>query len=57
MTSTPNLAGKRALVTGGSSGIGATIMRRLPSQALRDIRRQHGRRLRVMRHKTAVQPR
>jgi NAD(P)-dependent dehydrogenase (short-subunit alcohol dehydrogenase family) len=36
MTSTPNLAGKRALVTGGSSGIGATIMRRLPSQALRD---------------------
>jgi NAD(P)-dependent dehydrogenase (short-subunit alcohol dehydrogenase family) len=36
MTSTPNLAGKRALVTGGSSGIAATSMRRVASQSLRD---------------------
>jgi 3-oxoacyl-[acyl-carrier protein] reductase len=32
MTSTGNLAGKRALVTGGSSGIGAAIVRRLAAQ-------------------------
>jgi 3-oxoacyl-ACP reductase-like protein len=32
MTSTPTLAGKRALVTGGSRGIGAAIVRRLASQ-------------------------
>jgi 3-oxoacyl-[acyl-carrier protein] reductase len=32
MTSTPILAGKRALVTGGSRGIGAAIVRRLASQ-------------------------
>lgn len=32
MTSTPNLAGKRVLVTGGSSGIGAAIVRRLAAQ-------------------------
>lgn len=32
MTSTSNLAGKRALVTGGSGGIGAAIVRRLASQ-------------------------
>ena len=32
MTSTPTLAGKRALVTGGSRGIGAAIARRLASQ-------------------------
>jgi NAD(P)-dependent dehydrogenase (short-subunit alcohol dehydrogenase family) len=31
-TSTPTLAGKRALVTGGSRGIGAAIVRRLASQ-------------------------
>ena len=32
MTSTPSLAGKRVLVTGGSRGIGAAIVRRLASQ-------------------------
>ncbi|MGH3559487.1 MAG: SDR family NAD(P)-dependent oxidoreductase [Mycobacterium sp.] len=32
MTSTPTLAGKRALVTGGSRGIGAAIVRRLASE-------------------------
>jgi 3-oxoacyl-[acyl-carrier protein] reductase len=32
MTSTSSLAGKRVLVTGGSSGIGAAIVRRLASQ-------------------------
>lgn len=32
MTSTSSLAGKRALVTGGSRGIGAAIVRRLASQ-------------------------
>jgi 3-oxoacyl-[acyl-carrier protein] reductase len=32
MTSTSTLAGKRALVTGGSRGIGAAIVRRLASQ-------------------------
>ena len=32
MTSTPTLVGKRALVTGGSRGIGAAIARRLASQ-------------------------
>ncbi|WP_328606986.1 SDR family oxidoreductase [Amycolatopsis sp. NBC_00345] len=32
MTSTSSLAGKRALVTGGTSGIGAAIVRRLASQ-------------------------
>jgi 3-oxoacyl-[acyl-carrier protein] reductase len=32
MTSTSTLAGKRALVTGGSRGIGAAIARRLASQ-------------------------
>lgn len=32
LTSTPNLAGKRALVTGGSRGIGAAITRRLAAQ-------------------------
>lgn len=32
MTSTSNLTGKRALVTGGSSGIGAAIVRRLAAQ-------------------------
>jgi len=34
MTSTPTLAGKRALVTGGSRGIGAAIVRRLASQGV-----------------------
>ena len=32
MTSTSSLAGKRVLVTGGSRGIGAAIVRRLASQ-------------------------
>ena len=32
MTSTSSLAGKRALITGGSRGIGAAIVRRLASQ-------------------------
>ena len=32
MTSTSSLEGKRALVTGGSRGIGAAIVRRLASQ-------------------------
>jgi nucleoside-diphosphate-sugar epimerase len=32
MTSTSTLAGKRALVTGGSRGIGAAIARRLASR-------------------------
>jgi 3-oxoacyl-[acyl-carrier protein] reductase/tetrahydroxynaphthalene reductase len=32
MASTPTLAGKRALVTGGSRGIGAAIVRRLAAQ-------------------------
>jgi 3-oxoacyl-[acyl-carrier protein] reductase len=32
MTSTPTLAGKRALVTGGSRGMGAAIVRRLAAQ-------------------------
>ncbi|HEY0618379.1 MAG TPA: SDR family NAD(P)-dependent oxidoreductase, partial [Kribbella sp.] len=32
MTSTSSLAGKRVLVTGGSSGIGAAIVRRLAAQ-------------------------
>ncbi|HEY3557436.1 MAG TPA: SDR family oxidoreductase [Flexivirga sp.] len=32
MTSTSSLAGKRALVTGGNSGIGAAIVRRLAAQ-------------------------
>jgi len=32
MTSTSTLAGKRVLVTGGSSGIGAAIVRRLAAQ-------------------------
>jgi NAD(P)-dependent dehydrogenase (short-subunit alcohol dehydrogenase family) len=32
MTSTSSLAGKRVLVTGGSIGIGAAIVRRLASQ-------------------------
>ena len=32
MTSTSSLAGMRVLVTGGSSGIGAAIVRRLAAQ-------------------------
>ena len=32
MTSTASLAGKRVLITGGSRGIGAAIVRRLASQ-------------------------
>ena len=32
MTSTSSLEGKQALVTGGSRGIGAAIVRRLASQ-------------------------
>lgn len=32
MTSTSSLAGRRALATGGSSGIGAAIVRRLAAE-------------------------
>lgn len=39
MTSTSSLAGKRVLVTGGSSGIGAAIVRRLAAQGATSRRR------------------
>src|SRR4051794_17712666 len=34
MTTSPSLAGKRALVTGGAGGIGAAIVRRLASHGV-----------------------